>query len=166
MSTTAERYEARVDLALEGMTCAACATRIERRLNKLEGVDASVNLATEQAAVRYNAARVAVDDLLGAVEAAGYHARLAEDVTAADDDRSKPLRSRLLVSAALTIPLAALAMIPPLRFEGWEWLAFALATPVVLWAGYGFHRAALLNARHLSATMDTLISIGTLAAAL
>jgi Cu+-exporting ATPase len=164
MSTTTERSEAQVDLALEGMTCAACATRIERRLNKLEGVDASVNLATEQAAVRYDAARVAVDDLLGAVEAAGYHARLAEDVTAADDDRSKPLRSRLLVSAALTIPLAALAMIPPLRFEGWEWLAFALATPVVFWAGYGFHRAALLNARHLSATMDTLISIGTLAA--
>jgi Cu+-exporting ATPase len=163
MTATTERSEARTDLALEGMTCAACATRIERRLNKLEGVDASVNYATEQAAVRYDPTSVALDDLLGAVEAAGYHARPGQAAKPSEDS-AKALRTRLLVSAALTIPLTALAMIPPLQFEGWEWLAFTLATPVVLWAGFGFHRAAALNARHLGATMDTLISIGTLAA--
>src|SRR6188474_828444 len=161
--TTTVEPEARVQLALEGMTCAACANRIERKLNRLEGVEASVNYATEQAAVRYDAGRVALADLLGAVEAAGYHARLAADEGEADD-RAALLRLRLLVAAALTAPLTVLAMIPPLRFDGWEWAAFALATPVVLWAGSGFHRAALRNARHRSATMDTLVSIGTLAA--
>jgi Cu+-exporting ATPase len=153
----------RVDLALEGMTCASCATRIERKLNKLEGVEAAVNYATEQAAVRYDPERVAVADLIGAVEAAGYHARLATEAVE-DEDRARMLRTRLVVAAVLTAPLTLLAMIPPLQFEGWEWLAFALATPVVFWAGYGFHRAAIMNARHLAATMDTLISIGTLAA--
>ena len=161
MTTT--EPEARVDLALEGMTCAACANRIERKLNKLDGVDASVNYATEQAAVRYDAARVALADLLGAVEAAGYHAKLAAEAGEAED-RSGALRTRLAVAAVLTAPLTALAMLPPLQLDGWEWVALALATPVVLWAGYGFHRAAALNARHLTATMDTLISIGTLAA--
>jgi Cu+-exporting ATPase len=152
-----------VELALEGMTCAACATRIERKLNKLEGVDAAVNYATEQAAIRFDPRRAAVADLIGAVEAAGYHARLAAE--AGDtDDRAGALRVRLIAAAALTAPLVAIAMIPPLQFEGWEWLAFALATPVVFWAGYDFHRAAFMNARHLAATMDTLISIGTLAA--
>ena len=164
MSATATPdAETRVDLALEGMTCASCATRIERKLNKIEGVDAAVNYATEQAAVRYDPKRVAVADLIGAVEAAGYHARLATEA-AEDEDRARTLRTRLVVAAALTAPLTLLAMVSPLQFAGWEWLAFALATPVVLWAGYGFHRAAVLNARHLAATMDTLISIGTLAA--
>ena len=161
--TATESAEGRVELALEGMTCAACATRIERKLNKLEGVEASVNYATEQAAVRYDADRVALADLIRAVEAAGYRARTAADAGQAED-RARALRRRLTVATALTVPLTALAMIPPLQFEGWEWLAFALATPVVLWAGFGFHRAAALNARHLAATMDTLISIGTLAA--
>jgi len=153
----------RVELALGGMTCASCATRIERKLNKLEGVEASVNYATEQAAVRYDADRLAVSDLIRTVEAAGYHAKVAAE---ADESRehAQALRTRLLAAAALTAPLTALAMIPPLQFEGWEWLAFALATPVVLWAGYAFHRAAVQNTRHLTATMDTLISIGTLAA--
>ena len=145
------------------MTCAACATRIERKLNKLEGVEASVNYATEQAAVRYDSDRVAIADLVDAVEAAGYHARTSADAGAAED-RARALRTRLAVAIGLTVPLTALAMIPPLQFEGWEWLAFVLATPVVLWAGLGFHRAAALNARHRAATMDTLISIGTLAA--
>ena len=163
MKVTAAAPEARVELALEGMTCASCATRIERKLNKLEGVEASVNYATEQAAVRYDAGRVAVVDLIQAVEAAGYHAKLVAEADEADD-RARTLRARLFLAAALTVPLTALAMIPPLQFEGWEWLAFALASPVVLWAGSGFHRAAALNARHLAATMDTLISIGTLAA--
>ena len=155
--------ETRVDLALEGMTCAACANRIERKLNKLEGVEASVNYATEQAAVRFDPQRVAVDDLLGTVEAAGYHARLAAEAGEAVD-RADALRRRLVAAAGLTAPLVVLAMAMPLQFGGWEWVAFALATPVVFWAGFGFHRAALSNARHGSATMDTLISIGTLAA--
>jgi len=161
--TATETPEARVELALEGMTCAACANRIERKLNKLEGVEASVNYATEQAAVSYDADRVALADLIEAVEAAGYHARTSAD-PAREENRARALRTRLTVAAALTIPLTALAMIPPLQFEGWEWLAFALTTPVVLWAGFGFHRAAVRNARYLAATMDTLISIGTLAA--
>ena len=161
--TQAPEAGARVELALEGMTCAACATRIERKLNKLAGVEASVNYATEQAAVRYDSDRVAIADLVDAVEAAGYHARTSAD-TGAALDRARTLRTRLAVAIGLTVPLTVLAMIPPLQFEGWEWLAFALATPVVLWAGFGFHRAAALNARHRAATMDTLISIGTLAA--
>jgi len=161
--TTSVEPEARVQLALEGMTCAACANRIERKLNKLDGVEASVNYATEQAAVRYDPGRVAVADLIGAVEGAGYHARLAAEAGEAED-RARALRRRLAVAVVLTAPLTALAMLPPLQFEGWEWLALALATPVVFWAGWGFHRAAVLNARHGAATMDTLISIGTLAA--
>jgi Cu+-exporting ATPase len=163
ITTATPEAGTRVELALEGMTCASCATRIERKLNKLEGVEASVNYATEQAAVRYDPDRLAVADLIRTVEAAGYHAKLAAEADEAHD-RAQALRTRLLAAAALTAPLTALAMIPPLQFEGWEWLAFALATPVVLWAGYAFHRAAVQNARHLTATMDTLISIGTLAA--
>ena len=161
--TQTEAPETQIDLALEGMTCAACAARIERKLNKLEGVEASVNYATEQATVRYDSDRVAIADLVGAVEAAGYHARTSAEAGPAED-RAGALRVRLAVATALAVPLTALAMISPLQFEGWEWLAFALATPVVLWAGLGFHRAAALNAHHRAATMDTLISIGTLAA--
>jgi Cu+-exporting ATPase len=164
VSTVAAREpEVRVDLALEGMTCAACANRIERRLNKLDGVEASVNYATEQAAVRFDPARVTVPELLGAVEAAGYRGALATEQREGVD-RANAVRRRLVVAVALTAPLAALAMVAPLQFAGWEWLALALATPVVFWAGFDFHRAAALNARHGAATMDTLISIGTLAA--
>ncbi len=163
MTATQEKPRTRAQLALEGMTCASCATRIERKLNKLEGVDASVNFATEQATVSYDPARAAVDDLIRAVEAAGYHASV--EARAADDaTRARALKTRLVVAAVLTAPLTALALLPPLQFSGWEWVAAALATPVVLWAGFGFHRAALTNARHGTATMDTLISIGTLAA--
>ena len=154
---------ARVQLALEGMTCAGCATRIEKKLNTLDGVDAAVNLATEEAAVRYDTGRVAIDDLIAAVESAGYRARVGAQPSDAEE-RTGALRARLILATALTAPLAALAMLPPLQFEGWEWVALALATPVVFVAGFGFHRAALANARHLAATMDTLISIGTLAA--
>ena len=137
--------------------------RIERTLNELEGVEATVNYATEQATVDYDQGRAAVDDLIHAVEAAGYRASIEARV-AADDTAARRLLTRLLVAAVLTVPLVVLAMVPPLQFDGWEWVAAALATPVVLWAGSDFHRAAVLNARQLAATMDTLISIGTLAA--
>ncbi len=153
----------RLTLTLEGMTCASCAARIERKLNKLDGVEATVNYATEQATVNYDPAGVAVDDLIRAVEASGYGASVAARAEA-DETRARVLRTRLVVAAALSAPLTLLALVSPLQFGGWEWLAVALATPVVLWSGWPFHRAAALNARHLNATMDTLISIGTLAA--
>jgi P-type Cu+ transporter len=160
VTTATEPQEVRLEL--EGMTCASCVNRIERKLNKLDGVEASVNFATEQATVRYDAS-VTVDELVGAVEAAGYHAR---PVTAGarHEDESAALSPRLALAAVLTAPLALLAMVPPLQFPGWEWAALGLATPVVFWSGLGFHRAALASARHAAATMDTLISIGTLAA--
>jgi Cu+-exporting ATPase len=153
----------RVSLDIEGMTCASCAARVEKRLNKLDGVDASVNFATEVASVQYDPQRVMIDELLGAVESAGYSAALPKDRPSGQDP-VRPLLVRLVSAAALTLPLVLLAMVSPLQFNGWEWVAFALATPVVLWAGLPFHRAAALNARHFAATMDTLISIGTLAA--
>ena len=153
----------RVSLDIEGMTCASCAARVEKRLNKLEGVDASVNFATEVASVQYDSERVMLDELLGAVESAGYSAALRKD-RPSEQDPVRPLLVGLVSAAALTLPLVLLAMVSPLQFNGWEWVAFALATPVVLWAGLPFHRAAALNARHFAATMDTLISIGTLAA--
>jgi P-type Cu+ transporter len=156
----------RVTLELEGMTCASCAARIERKLNKLEGVEATVNYATEQATVRFDPARIALDDLVRSVEAIGYGAALPHAAAGADSAEvaARSLRRRLIVAAALSAPLTLLALVSPLQFGGWEWIAVALATPVVLWCGWPFHRAAALNARHLNATMDTLISIGTLAA--
>ncbi len=153
----------RVELALEGMTCASCAARIEKRLNGLDGVAASVNFATEQASVAFDPERVSPDDLIGAVEAAGYHASLPREALG-EEDPARPWRVRLLLAAALTVPLMLLAWAPPLQFAGWEWASLALATPVVFWSGWPFHRGAVLNARHLVATMDTLVSVGTLAA--
>jgi Cu+-exporting ATPase len=150
----------RVDLELEGMSCAACAARIEKSLNDLEGVEAAVNFATEKAAVRYDQGRVRVEDLVRAVESVGYGAALERP---AEDERPDS-RRRLIVAAALTAPLVLLAMVGSLHFDGWEWVALALGTPVVLWAGWPFHRAAALSLRHRLATMDTLISLGTLAA--
>jgi P-type Cu+ transporter len=153
----------RVELALDGMTCASCAARIEKRLNKLEGVVATVNFAAEQAAVSFDPAQVSVEELLAAVETAGYHASPLQE-TLGTEDPARPYRSRLAVAGALAVPLAVLAWVPALHFSDWEWLSLVLATPVVAWAGWPFHRAAVLNARHGVATMDTLISIGTLAA--
>ena len=146
------------------MTCAACAARIEKRLNKVEGVAASVNFATEQATVRLSRP-VSVEDLVGEVRSAGYDARETTpgEVTRTDG-ATRALRRRLAVAVGLTVPVALLSMVPPLQFSGWEWVALALASPVVFWCGLGFHRAAFNAARHLSATMDTLISMGTLAA--
>jgi Cu+-exporting ATPase len=152
-------------LALEGMTCAACASRIERTLNKVDGVEATVNFATETATVSFDPSVVAPDQLSAAVERIGYHAQLRDDRAgehAAHEHDAKPLR--LLVALALSLPLLLMGMIPPLQFTGWEWVSLVLATPVVFWSGAQFHRAALLNARHGAATMDTLVSLGTLAA--
>jgi P-type Cu+ transporter len=151
---------ATIQLELEGMTCAACAARIDRALNKLDGVEASVNFATEKAAVRYDDGRVALENLVGAVEGAGYGASL----TRAEGEGGSRLGLRLAVAAALTVPVALIAMVPPLGFDGWEWVALALTTPVWAWAGWPFHRAALKSLRHGGATMDTLISLGTTAA--
>jgi P-type Cu+ transporter len=149
-----------VRLELQGMTCAACAARIDKALNKLDSVEATVNYATEQAAVRYDEGEVGIDDLLRAVAGAGYSASL----TRTEDGHDDRLGLRLVVAAALTVPVALIAMIPPLGFDGWEWVALALATPVWAWAGWTFHRAALKSLRHGGATMDTLISLGTTAA--
>ena len=161
--TVATKSPERIRLELEGMTCASCAARIERKLNTIDGVQATVNYATEEAAVSFDPTVVEVADLIRAVEAVGYHAALPSEL-AETGDATRPLRRRLLFAGLLSAPLVALAMIPPLQLDGWEWLALALATPVVLWAGWPFHGAALQNARHRAATMDTLISIGTLAA--
>jgi Cu+-exporting ATPase len=155
-----------LDLPITGMTCASCAARVERKLNKLDGVAARVNYATERATVEYDAAAIAPEQLADAVEEAGYAAVLPS--TAAPDreepDETASLRRRLVVSALLSIPVLAMSMVPPLQFDNWQWLALQLATPVVLWGGWPFHRAAWLNLRHRTATMDTLISLGTLAA--
>ena len=165
MSTTTVPTQ-RIELPITGMTCASCANRIERRLNKLDGVSASVNYATERATVDYDDS-VAVDRLVGAVEAAGYGAVLpaAEPVTpTVEDDPTAGLRLRLIVSALLAVPVLVMAMIPSLQFDNFQWLSLQMATPVVLWGAWPFHRAAWANLKHATATMDTLISVGTLAA--
>ncbi|WP_445152814.1 heavy metal translocating P-type ATPase [Baekduia sp. Peel2402] len=153
------------------MTCASCANRIERKLNKLDGVNATVNYATERAAVEFDPDAVAPEQLVDAVRAAGYDATLpaapgddSADDDATADDALAPLRTRLIVSAALGLPVLLLSMIPPLQFDNWQWLALQLATPVALWGAWPFHRAALTNLRHGAATMDTLVSVGVLAA--
>jgi len=143
------------------MTCASCAARIEKQLNQLDSVEASVNLATEQASVRYDRARVSVDDLFRAVESAGYR---ASTTARSETDPRDTTAARLLLAAGLTAPLVIIAMVGALQFSGWEWVAFVLATPVVFWAGWAFHLAAARNLRHRLVTMDTLISLGTLAA--
>jgi Cu+-exporting ATPase len=153
----------RIELEIDGMTCASCAARIEKKLNRLEGVEANVNYGTELASVTFDPRAHPVEEILRTVEAAGYSA-VAPTQAGVRADPSGPLRRRLLVSVALTVPLTLIALIPPLQFDGWGWLALTLSTPIVLYAGWPFHRAAIRNARHLTATMDTLISIGTLAA--
>ena len=164
MTATRERLQ----LPIEGMTCASCANRIEQRLNKLEGVEASVNYATEAATVAYDPAAVETDQLIEAVEGAGYRAALPSAEPAAgqqaEGDPLALLRRRMLFAAAFALPVLLMAMIPPLQFDNWQWLSLQLATPVVLWAGWPFHKAAWQNLKHGEATMDTLISVGTLAA--
>ncbi|MDT7763105.1 MAG: P-type Cu+ transporter, partial [Mycobacterium sp.] len=160
MSTTAA-----VELSIDGMTCASCAAGIEKKLNKLDGVTATVNFATEKARVEYGD-EVTPEKLVATVEAAGYHAhlpRVSIDAVADADPAASP-RRRLVISAVLTVPVIAMAMVPVLQFMDWQWLSLVLAAPVVVWGGWQFHRAALANLRHGRATMDTLISMGTLAA--
>ena len=150
-----------VDLPIEGMTCGACAARIERGLGRLDGVaSASVNLAAERATVTYDPAVTGPPAFADKVASLGYAVGRAPDAA----DPATELRRRLVVAAALTAPVLALSMVPALQYPGWEWLAAVLASPVVLWAGSGFHRAALAGLRHRTATMDTLVSLGTLAA--
>src|SRR5690606_15382150 len=145
-----------VELRVGGMTCASCAARVEKKLNKLDGVTAPVNLATETAHVRHPAA-LPVAELIRAVETAGYTATLPER---REPDPERSARTRLLVNAALTAPLLVLTMVPAAQFTYWQWVALALAAPVVTWGAWPFHRAALVNARHGNATMDTLIALG------
>ncbi|GAB4904458.1 heavy metal translocating P-type ATPase [Mycobacterium avium subsp. hominissuis] len=158
-----------VELLIDGMTCASCAARIEKKLNKLDGVTATVNYATERASVAY-VGDVSSDQLVAAVEEAGYTAALPQpkatdgDLNEQPDDPTASLRQRLLVSLVLTVPVIVMAMVPPLQFTNWQWLSLTLAAPVVAWGAWPFHRAAWANLRHGTATMDTLISMGTLAA--
>jgi Cu+-exporting ATPase len=159
-----------IELSIGGMTCASCAARIEKKLNKLDGVSATVNYATEKAKVSYTES-VDPAQLIATVAATGYTA--TAPAAAPDDDQSAEapgsgeaasLRTRLLISLVLTVPVIALSMIPPLQFTNWQWLALTLASPVVVWGALPFHRAAWANARHGAATMDTLISLGVGAA--
>ena len=162
-----------IALAIGGMTCASCAARIGKRLNKIDGVEAGVNYATEQATITFTD-NTSVDDLIGQIEAIGYTANVPQEANASPDRSDRPeetddaatraLRTRLIGSTLLTVPVLALSMITPLQFNSWQWLTFALAWPVVLWGAWPLHRAAWMNLRHGAATMDTLISVGTLAA--
>ncbi|MBD0422067.1 copper-translocating P-type ATPase [Streptomyces sp. TRM S81-3] len=163
---------AEVELAIGGMTCASCAARIEKKLNRMEGVTATVNYATEKAKVSYGAG-VSVPELIATVEATGYTAREPEPArpepapgaeAAEEADELRPLRQRLVTAVVLAVPVIAMAMVPALQFTYWQWLSLTLAAPVVTYAAWPFHRAAVTNARHGAATMDTLISVGTAAA--
>jgi P-type Cu+ transporter len=149
-----------VELAIGGMTCASCASRVERKLNKMAGVTAAVNYATERATVTIPAG-VTEADLVATVEAAGYTATVPQPE---EPDRAVAWNRRLVVAVVLAVPVVVLSMVPAAQFTGWQWVSLVLATPVVLWAGLPFHRAAWANLRHRAATMDTLISMGTLAA--
>lgn len=151
-----------VELAIGGMTCASCAARVEKKLNRVDGVAATVNLATEKASVAY-APTLDVADLVAVVEATGYTATVS-DGRSPDDEVAAGWRARLITAVVLTVPVLLFAMVPAARVDGWEWVSLALATPVVAWVGLPFHRAAWTNAVHRAATMDTLISVGVLAA--
>ncbi|MGW0171823.1 heavy metal translocating P-type ATPase [Streptomyces sp. NPDC003343] len=161
-----------VELAIGGMTCASCAARVEKKLNRIDGVTATVNFATEKAKIAYPAG-IQVADLIATVVKTGYTAeeppppqpeQPAAAEAAGEDPESAALRQRLTVSALLALPVVLLSMVPALQFDNWQWLSLTLAAPVVVWGGLPFHKAAFTNARHGAATMDTLVSVGTLAA--
>jgi P-type Cu+ transporter len=162
MATVAQQVE-HVELAITGMTCAACAGRIEKKLNRLEGVTAVVNYATERASVDFDGSQASPEALMQTVSSIGYGAALPT----ADFDPELHARTaarRLKISAALAAPVMALSMIPALQFDGWQWLSLALATPVATWGAWPFHRSAWKNATHRATTMDTLVSLGVIAA--
>ena len=165
MSTPSAELQ-RVELPIEGMTCASCAARVERGLNRLDGVSATVNFATECATVEYDALQVDRERLVGAVEQLGYHAALpdAAQPPGTEADPTRSLRRRVVVAGALSAPVLLVSMVPALQFDRWQWVALLLSTPVVAWCGWPFHSAAWRALRHGTATMDTLISLGTLAA--
>ncbi|MEU6014580.1 heavy metal translocating P-type ATPase [Streptomyces sp. NPDC047515] len=170
-SGTATGTTAEVELAIGGMTCASCAARIEKKLNRMDGVEATVNYATEKAKVSYRGEDVSVQDLIATVEKTGYTAHepappapTEADVPEAAAAELRPLRQRLITAVALAVPVIAMAMVPALQFDYWQWLSLTLTAPVVTYAAWPFHRAAFTNARHGAATMDTLISVGTSAA--
>ncbi|MER5183211.1 heavy metal translocating P-type ATPase [Streptomyces sp. NPDC002896] len=175
LSATAPAPASEVELSIGGMTCASCAARVEKKLNRMDGVTATVNFATEKAKVSYGA-EVEVADLIATVEKTGYTAEEpppppsenagegeTQTMSAADSELVS-LRQRLFVSLALSVPVVLMAMVPALQFDNWQWLSLTLAAPVVVWGAFPFHKAAWTNARHGAATMDTLVSIGTLAA--
>ncbi|MFE6666744.1 heavy metal translocating P-type ATPase [Streptomyces sp. NPDC057697] len=163
---------AEVELAIGGMTCASCAARIEKKLNRMDGVEATVNYATEKAKVSYRGEDVSVQDLIATVEKTGYTAHEPAPPAPAEDegpgagetDELRPLRQRLLTAVVLAVPVIAMSMVPALQFDYWQWLSLTLTAPVVTYAAWPFHKAAFTNARHGAATMDTLISVGTSAA--
>jgi len=161
--TTPPAAERTLELRIGGMTCASCAARVEKKLNKLPGVTASVNYATETASVQLPGS-LGEADVIATIEATGYTATLPAAGPPAAEPEGTDARVRLLVSAALAVPVLALAMIGPLQFRYWQWVSLALATPVATWGAWPFHRAALVNARHRAASMDTLISLGVAAA--
>ncbi|MBI2245318.1 MAG: copper-translocating P-type ATPase [Nocardioides sp.] len=176
MPTTESEPPQTIELTIGGMTCTSCAARIEKKLAKIDGVVASVNYATEKARVTY-VAPVTVDQLVSVVEATGYTAAQHESrpaapeggsgtdsTEAAPDPEAAAWHRRLTGSAALTLPVLLLAMVPALQFDNWQWISLTLASPVVTWGAWPFHRAAVINARHATATMDTLISVGVTAA--
>ncbi|GGS69183.1 heavy metal translocating P-type ATPase [Streptomyces griseoviridis] len=178
MITPTSGTTAEAELVIGGMTCASCAARVEKKLNRMDGVTATVNYTTEKARVAHSG-EVSVADLIAAVEATGYTAHEPEPAApadgsgdsggagrpaAGDDDGLRPLRQRLVTAVALAVPVVVLAMVPALQFTYWQWLSLTLAAPVVTYAAWPFHRAALTNARHGAATMDTLVSVGVSAA--
>ncbi|MFF4830602.1 heavy metal translocating P-type ATPase [Streptomyces sp. NPDC001315] len=169
-ATAANSATSEVELLIGGMTCASCAARVEKKLNRMDGVTATVNFATEKAKVTYPAG-IQVVDLIATVVKTGYTAEEPappeperQEQAPATDPELASLRHRLLVSAVLALPVVLLAMVPAWQFENWQWLSLTLAAPVAVWGGWPFHQAAWTNLRHGAATMDTLVSVGTLAA--
>ncbi len=158
-STSPERT---VELAIGGMTCAACASRIERRLNRLDGVEASVNYATERAWVSVTDA-LDIASLISTIEDTGYQANTLDDLVGGQRERSVDLERRLVLAISLGVPVLLLSMLTGLQFDGWQWVTLGLTLPVALWSGFPFHRSMVLNLRHGETTMDTLVSIGVLA---
>jgi Cu+-exporting ATPase len=157
-----------VELDISGMTSASCAARVEQRLSRVDGAQATVNFATEKASIDFDSDVLSPNDLIAAIRAAGYDARAVRAVTDTGapqhDDELDALWWRLWISAVLALPVAVVSMVPSLQFVGWRWWCLAFASPVVLWGAWPFHLAAWRNARHATATMDTLISFGTSAA--